>query len=172
MSEIPTLDQFGIEPPVFVRKIDNKNRWIEHDLGSISDRARKIAINVFNAEICSLWWIKSDEDFHGFVASISSNRSPQNQNIDFIWMTKKDLELAKIECKNIPEGDCLAVKNLHYNATIDEKKAILLCSELIKRQQEPQRCRKKQTELILQQQRAKRCVAVTKTPPCQHHLCI
>jgi hypothetical protein len=170
MSEIPTLDQFGITQPVFIRKIDSIGRWVQHDSGTL-DKASKIAIDVFDEEICSLWRVESNEDFYGFVASISSNRSPQNQNIDFIWMTQNDLEKAEIKPENIPEGDCLAVKKLHYNATINAFQASLLCSELIKRQQEPQRCRKKQTKLILQHQKAKGCIAVTKTPPCQHHLC-
>ena len=170
MSEIPTLDLFGITNPVFIRKINNRNRWIQHD-PTVEDREKKIARDVFNSEICSLWWVKSDEDFYGFVASISSKRSPQNQNIDFIPILKNDLDEVGINYQCVAEGDCLAVKHLHYNAEISEAQAILLCSKLINRNQEPQRCKKKQTQLILQHQRMKGCIAVTKSPPCEHYLC-
>ena len=171
MSEIPTLDKFGIINPVFIRKIDSRARWIQYD-STVEDREKKIARDVFNSEICSLWWVKSDEDFYGFVASISSNRSPQNQNIDFIPILKKDLDEVGINYQCIAEGDCLAVRHLHYNAEITEAQAILLCRKLISRNQQPQRCKKKQTQLILQHQQMKGCVAVTKNPPCQHDLCL
>ena len=170
MSEIPTLDKFGIINPVFIRKIDSRARWIQYD-STVEDREKKIARDVFNSEICSLWWVKSDEDFYGFVASISSNRSPQNQNIDFIPILKNELDEVGIDYQCIAEGDCLAVRHLHYNAEITEAQAILLCRKLISRNQQPQRCKKKQTQLILQHQQKKGCIAVTKSPPCQHYLC-
>ena len=170
MSEIPTLAQFGITESVFIRKINNKNRWLQHS-AEVEDREKKIAADVFDNEICSLWKVGSDEDFYGFVAAISSNRSFQNQNIDFIWMTQNDLDQAGIEYQKIPEGDCLAVEHLHYNTKITKSQAILLCSRLIERNQEPQRCRKKQTASILKYQQTKGCIAVTKNPPCQYHLC-
>lgn len=171
MSEIPTLDLFGITSPVFIRKINNRNRWIQYD-STVEDREKKIANDVFSSQICSLWWVESDEDFYGFVASISSNRSPQNQNIDFISILKNDLYEIGINYECIAEGDCLAVKHLHYNAEITEDKAILLCSKLINRNQEPQRCKKKQTQIILEHQKMKGCIAVTKNSPCQYPLCL
>ena len=170
MSEIPTLDYFGITPPVFIRKINNKNRWIHYD-STVQDREKKIANDVFNNQICSLYRVESNEDFYGFVASISPKRSPQNQNIDFIWMTKNDLDTVNIKYQKILEGDCLAAQHLHYNAAITKEQAISLCSRLIKRNQEPLRSKKKQTALILQHQAKKGCIAVTKNSPCQYHLC-
>ena len=170
MSEIPTLAQFGITNPVFIRKINNRNRWIQYD-STVEDREKKIARDVFNSRICSLWWVETDEDFYGFVASISSNRSPQNQNIDFIPILKTDLDGVGINYQCIAEGDCLAVRHLHYNAEITGAQAILLCRRLMNRNQEPQRCKKKQTQLILQYQQRKGCIAVTKNLPCQHYLC-
>lgn len=85
---------------------------------------------------------------------------------------KNDLDEVGINYECIAEGDCLAVKHLHYNAEITEAQAILLCSKLIDRNQEPQRCKKKQTQLILQHQKMKGCIAVTKIPPCKYSLCL
>lgn len=170
MSEIPTLDYFGIKQPVFIRKIDNKNRWIKYD-SVVQDREKKIAHDVFKNLTCSLYRVESDEDFYGFVASISSRRSPQNQNIDFIWMTENDLKTVGIKYQKIREGDCLAARPLHYNATITEEQAILLCTRLINRNQEPLRSKKKQTQLILEHQGNKGCIAVTENSQCSYHRC-
>ena len=174
MSEILTLAQLDITipvRPVFIRKINNKNRWIQYS-EDIKDREQKIAEDVFSQEKCSLWRIESDDDFYGFVASISSNRSPQNQNIDFIWITENDLEKAGIKYTQVSEGDCLAVRHLHYDAVITQPQAIILCQELLNRNQPPLRCRKKkETQIILEYQAQKGCIAVTKTSSCQYNLC-
>ncbi len=146
-ERIPTLASFNIGKPVFIRKINSRRRWIDLLNSNIANPETEIANYVFGSDKCSLWFIDSDEDFYGFVASISSNRSPQNQNIDFIWATKEDLEKLSIEYQQISEGECLAVKHLHYDSKIIQSQAILLCGKLIARGQEPQRC-KKETNAI------------------------
>jgi hypothetical protein len=172
MSDLPTLDTFDIIPPVFIRKINSRNRWIQYSSEEEEDRDKKIANDVFNAEKCSLWWVNSDEDFYGFVASISANRSPQNQNIDFILIPKEDLDELNIKYEQISEGDCLAVKHLHYDALIKEEQAILICRKHLNIDRQPQRCNKRQTQAILEHQKQKGCVAVTKNPQsCQNYSC-
>lgn len=160
MSEIPQLKDFNITPPVFVRKIQSRGRW-NPESSSIEEKTQKIVNGIFTEEICSLWRIRSNEDFYGFVASISSTRRPQNQDIDFIHITDEELTESRIKIQQTDEGNCLKVQSLHYNASIDKNKAIALCKILLDRDTKAQRCKKRQTELILEYQKQKGCFAVT-----------
>lgn len=159
MSELPQLQDFNLNPPIFLRKIQSRARW-NPECSSIEDKVKKIVEGVFNEEIYSIWQINSNEDFYGFVASISSTRNPRNQDIDFISITNEELQESGIQIQQINEGNCLAVQNLHYNASIDKHQAIALCQILVNRNRQAQRCKRRQTESILEYQRQKGCFAV------------
>ncbi len=81
------------------------------------------------------------------------------ENFDFICIEEKDLIETEISFKRITEGRCIYVKNLHFNAQIDKKKAEQLCTILINNNIVAQRCKKKLTKQILTYQKELKCLA-------------
>lgn len=84
------LDDFGISLPVYLRKIDKKSHWNPENLTG-EERVEKVANRVFNNDICSLWYVSTNEDFYGVVASISAGRNPRHQDIDLFRPILEDL---------------------------------------------------------------------------------
>lgn len=156
---LPTLADLGIKSPVYVRKIDKKSHWNPESI-NLEDRVNQVANKIFKDDLSSLWYIESDEDFYGVIAAISSGRNPRNQDIDFIFITNEELEELKIFKEQTKEGKCLFVQHLHYNIQINKETARQLCYNLIEKGREAQRCKKKQTQAILDYQTNKSCKAV------------
>jgi hypothetical protein len=156
---LPQLLDFGINFPVYLRKIDRLSHWHPEN-SSGENRVNKVADKVFPNDICSLWYIGNNEEFYGMVAAISARRKPRQQDIDFIYLTEEELEAYQIIKKQTIEGQCLFVARLHYNIEIDKEKARNLCQKLIEIGREPKRCKKKMTQFILEYQQKRGCKAV------------
>lgn len=159
---LPTLSDFGISFPVYIRKLNNRNHWQPQDCNTLAARAGAVAKKIFNDPegIYSLWRVSTDQEFYGVVASLSANRSPKNQDLDFIWIAESELEEFGIEAQLSPEGDCRYVQNLHFNARINSVQAEALCFCLMNRDREAQRCKEKpHTTPILDHQAQLGCKA-------------
>lgn len=156
------VERFDVQPPVYIRKIDSRARW-EIEGNNIKERAQKVADSLFKYEVSSIWLVKSDVDFYGVIASLSANRTPKNQIIDFICVTESDLDKAGVEIEAIPEGDCLDVQKSHFNAPIDKATALRLCENLIENGRKAHRCQKAETVSILKHQESRGCKATEST---------
>jgi hypothetical protein len=154
------LQEFGILPPVFIRKLDRRSDW--HPEVAPLDRPRRSADLLFAEadRIFSLWYIKNDQDFYNMVTAISAHRSPQNQNFDFIWITADELKDAGIEPEEFAEGQCIPARSLHYNAVISAEAAVLLCQDLLDANRQDYRCNRKKTGAILDLKRSSGCYAL------------
>lgn len=176
LPTLPTLEQFSIITPVFIRKIDNRNHcYPEGCDDNLEDRAKKVSGKIFKDKVCSLWKVTLDEEFYGVIASLSAGRKYKNQAIDFIWITQEDLEEVNIVIQAEPEGKCLYVKNLHFNIHLDSFLAQTLCHTIFKKGREPKRCQKNDTQNILNHQESKNCRAIDDKlldSPCQVSRCI
>lgn len=159
-----TLADSELEPPIFIRKIDGKSKWHPESEQPLTqnERAQKVAEALFKEQdnIYSLWLVHKDSDFYGVIASLSANRTPRDQNIDFIWITEDELKELGIEYKQVTESECIAVQKLHYNAEINRNIAQSLCHYLKIKNREPQRCKAKQTKEILEHQFELGCKAI------------
>jgi hypothetical protein len=156
------LTDLGFEFPSFLRKINSKNHWYpEEGDRDLNIRAQKVAEKIFNEQkgIYSLWYISTEEEFFGVVASLTTNANPKDRNIDFIWITESELKEVGIIFSQIPEGNCFRVKDLHFDVEINPNSARALCYHLMSNQRDAQRCPKKQTISILQHQRQIGCKA-------------
>lgn len=155
------LQEFGITPPVFIRKLDKRSDW-NPEVSDPLDRPRRSAELVFRDtdRIFSLYWVESDRDFSSAVTAISANRSPQNQNFDFVWITADELKRAEIQPQVFIEGRCLEAGTLHYNAMISPDAAIVLCQILMIANRQDYRCGRRKTEAILEEKRLDGCYAL------------
>ncbi|MBD2492430.1 hypothetical protein [Aulosira sp. FACHB-615] len=159
---LPTLSEFGIEPPVYIRKIDSRASWHPQEGdANLAERARLAATKLFKEpdNIYSLWLVNTEQEFYSVVASLSANRSPKNQNLDFIAIKETELREVGINFQPVSEGGCLYVQSLHFNAQIDKETAEKLCYSLMSQGREAQRCKKVQTTEILEHQQKFGCRA-------------
>lgn len=156
---LPNLEEFGINPPVYIRKIDSRSRWNPEGCSNDEERAKRIADSLFKEEVYSLWKVNSNDEFYGVIASLSSRRNPKHQDIDFIWIMEEELQEVGIKPEAIPEGDCLFVQNLHFNAQINNTKAEQLCLNLLRKGRQAQRCKRNTTKKILEYQANRQCKA-------------
>jgi hypothetical protein len=164
----PSLAELGIEPGSFIRKLDKQNHWNAFtDQQNLSIAALEVATRVFNEqdELYSLWKVSTGQEFYGMVAALTANANPKDRNIDFIWVSASELKAAGISFENVPEGHCIRVKDLHFDAEITQQSARQLCYELLSRQRIAYRCKKAQTKSILQYQRNLGCKAVDENSP-------
>jgi hypothetical protein len=162
----PSLEDLGIEPGSFIRKLDKQTHWNAFtDQEDLLVAAQEAAARVFpeKGEIYSLWKVSTEQEFYGIVASLTAYANPKDRNIDFIWVSKSELEAAEIKFENIPEGDCIRVKDLHFDAVITPNNARQLCYELLSKQRVAYRCKKAQTKSILQFQRNLGCKAASES---------
>jgi hypothetical protein len=171
MQMLPTLSEFGVTTPAYIRKIDSRASWHpqEGDV-NLDVRARLAAEKLFKepGNIYSLWLVNTEQEFYSVVASLSANRSPKNQNLDFIWLTESELQVFGISFQQVSEGSCLYVRKLHFNADIDRETAEKLCQLLMSQGREAQRCKKAQTTLILEHQKQLGCKATEfSVPSCE-----
>jgi hypothetical protein len=158
----PSLIELGIKPGSFIRKLDKQTHWNAFtDYEDLSVAALEVATRVFceKGEIYSLWQVDTEQEFYGVVASLTANANPKDRNIDFIWMSGSELESAGISLENVPEGDCIRVKDLHFDVVITQQSAKHLCYDLLSQQRIAYRCKKAQTKLILQYQQNLGCKA-------------
>lgn len=171
---LPTLSEFGIDSPVFIRKIDSRGHWNPEGCKTLAERARAITKKLFKSSErqYSIWLVRQDQEFYGVIASLSAGRSPRNQDIDFIWMTESELAEVGITLESVTEGDCLQVRELHFNAQIDQASAENLCLSLLNKEREAQRCKKKPHIIpILEHQKKIGCRATEagqSTCECEH----
>ncbi len=157
---LPRLEEFDVQPPAYIRKIDSRTHWNPEDCENDNERVQKVVERVFRDEIYSIWLVNSAPDFYGVIASLSARRNPRNQDIDFICITRDELDEVGIELDAVEEGKCLDVQKLHFNARIDKDTALKLCEKLIVREdRKAQRCQKAKTKLILEYQESRGCKA-------------
>lgn len=159
---LPTLQEFGIDRPVFLRKINSRAHWNPEGVTDNHDRARQVAERLFQSPrgIYSLWRIATEQEFYSVIGALSATRSPQNQDIDFIWMY--ELEASDIVMEPVEEGECLHAQPLHFNARIDQASTINLCYRLINAGRVAYRCKRKATASILENQKSWGCKAYVK----------
>lgn len=162
---LPTIEEFGIQYPVYIRKIDARTHWAPEDCNSPEERAKRVADKLFKDSIYSIWRVTSDSEFYGLIASLSAGRDSKEKNIDFIWITEDELKEVGITPEQKLEGKCLYVQKLHYNAKIDNTKAEILCYKMLRKDREAQRCQKKITISILQHQEELGCKATNSNLP-------
>ena len=161
---LPTLEQFSITTPVFIRKIDKITHWEPQDCNNnLEERAKKVSEKIFKGTVSSLWKVAHDEEFYGIVASLSANRDCKNQSIDFIWITQEDLQEVNVEIQPKPEGKCLYVKDLHFDIWMDSFLAQKLCHVLLEKDRKAKRCKKNNVQDILDYQQSKNCKASVET---------
>ncbi|MEB3214113.1 MAG: hypothetical protein VKL39_22385, partial [Leptolyngbyaceae bacterium] len=160
-SMLPTLNDFGIYKPGYIRKVDKRGHWKPEDSYDLESRAKIAAERIFklnSKNLYSLWYVETAEQFYGMVAVLSAGRTPKNQDIDFLWIDAEELSSASIEPEPVPEGQCLFVQSMHFNAYIDPAAAEQLCLIMMQADREAQRCKKRQhTKLILEYQAEKGC---------------
>lgn len=162
---LPSLSDFGIDVPVYIRKIDSRSRWNPEDCNTLEERAKAVAGALFREpkNIYSIWLVNTDQEFYSVIASLSEYRSPRNQNIDFIWITQDELSLLELSPINYPEGGCLHARSCHFNIYIDSSNAETLCSYLIQQGREANRCsRNLHTKIILAHQEEIGCKATNR----------
>ncbi|MEB3289233.1 MAG: hypothetical protein VKI82_04925 [Leptolyngbya sp.] len=158
----PSLAELGIKPGSFIRKLDKQTHWNAFaDQEDLSMAALEVAARVFGeqGEIYSLWKVSTEQEFYGIVASLTATANPKDRNIDFIWISDHELEAAGVSLDNVPEGNCIRVKSLHFDVVITQQSAKHLCYELLSKQRIAYRCKKAQTKSILQYQRNLGCKA-------------
>ncbi|NER01038.1 MAG: hypothetical protein F6K30_30835 [Cyanothece sp. SIO2G6] len=159
---LPSLADLGIVPGSFIRKLDNRNHWNAYkDETDAASASLLIAAKVFKdkGNIYSLWWVYTDQEFYGVVALLTENATPRDRKIDFIWILEHELQEVGIACRNVSEGSCLHVENLHFDAEIDSGMAQQLCHILWTRNREAKRCLKENTIQILEHQQNLGCKA-------------
>ncbi|MEA5469933.1 hypothetical protein [Spirulina sp. 06S082] len=157
---LPTLEDFGISPPVYIRKINSRSSWKpDPEISDPRKRLEKIAEASFD-ETSSIWLVNSEQDFYSVIASLSANRTSRHQDIDFIWLTDQELDSVGIQKNQVMEGRCLFAQKLHYDIEIKKESAIQLCDLLKQNNRQSLRCKKKQTKSILIHQEKIGCKAL------------
>ena len=148
-----------IHSGVFIRKLNKRTHWYPQEGDSdLSLRAKLAAEKVFPDEPKhSLWYVSTEQDFYGVVASLTATATPKNRDIDFIWIEESELQEVGVAFEKIPNGDCLQVKSLHIDAEINRNIAQNLCYNLMIKKRESYRCKKKETTFILEYQRQIGC---------------
>jgi hypothetical protein len=166
---LPTLQNFDIASPVFVRKLNKRSDW-EPDVMA-AQRSQRIAELAFREShrIFSLYYIANEQAFYSTIVALNALRSPQNNDTDFIWMTADELEAADIQPKLVEEGKCLQSSILHYDACIPVEAAVRLCQNLIVEGRKAYRCNRKTTQVILEERRGIGCHALVANS--QHCAC-
>jgi len=157
---LPTCQDLGINYPVYIRKMNSKSHWNPEGCSSEAERAEIVAAKVFKDGVNSLWLITSDSDFYGIIAALSEKRPSKYQDIDFFVITEEELYEVNIILNPSSEGSCLAVQSKHFNINIDPVEAKKLCHNLIAKDREPTRCKKRHTTLIIEHQKELGCKAV------------
>lgn len=162
-SMLPSLTDFGIYKPGYIRKVDKKGHWHPEDCSDLEARAKAASERVFkpnSKNIHSLWYIENAEQFYGMIADLSAERTIKNQDIDFVWIDAEELTSASIELIQFPGKHCVFVSNLHVNARIAPGAAEKLCLIMMQAGREAQRCKNRShTTPILEYQTGKGCKA-------------
>ena len=124
--------------------------------------SKEVAARVFreNQGVYSLWQVGTEKDFYGIIAALTANANPCDRNIDFIWISRSDLESVGIHPVQVPEGRCLHTRDLHFNAKINHQEAEQLCLTLLQRNRQAKRCRKAQTSAVRSHQESLGCKAI------------
>lgn len=161
---LPTLSDFGIEAPAYIRKLDKLTDWNPEGYTLIEEKVEAIAGKVFRSpsHIYSTWQVSTQQELYGIVSALTEFRNPKKQDLDFIWFTGKELEENGLIPQNVPEGSCLHVCNLHFNIQIEPSAAKQLCEYLIGKARKAKRLgRNKHTGPILEHQEQLGCRAVS-----------
>ncbi|HBC42980.1 MAG TPA: hypothetical protein DCZ88_14130 [Pseudanabaena sp.] len=156
---LPTLADFDIRSGVFIRKLNKLTHWHPQEGDNdLSLRAKLASEKIFPDERKhSLWYVSTESEFYGVVASMTATATPKNRDIDFIWIEESELQEVGVVFENVPNGNCLYVKSLHFDADINKSIFHDLCYNLMSKQREAYRCKKRQTTCILEYQRQIGC---------------
>ena len=159
---LPSLLDFGIQPPAYIREIRSRTRWEPEGCNTIEERARAVAESLFDkpTHLYSIWLVSTDQEFYGVVASRTDDRNPREQDIDFIWVTEDELQEVGLIADKKSEGKCLNVRHLHFNVTIEPLMAEKLCKYLMSKGREAKRFAKRvHTKPVLEHQKKLGCKA-------------
>jgi hypothetical protein len=162
---LPTLEDFGVQTPAYIRKIDKSRHWNQEGCNSQQERAQKAALDIFEDGINSLYLVKSDQDFYATIVAINAPRTPKYQIFDFIWITEEELKEIGINFELVIEGDCLHSQKLHFHAFIDTNTACQLCENIMSKNRKNKRCTKAQTTEILDNLQSLGCKALLLNSP-------
>jgi hypothetical protein len=156
---LPTLVDFDIPSGVFIRKLNKLTHWHPQEGDNdLSLRAKLASEKIFADERKhSLWYVSTENEFYGVVASLTATATPKNRDIDFIWIEESELQEVGVVFEKIPNGECSQVKSLHFDAEINKSVFQNLCYNLMGKQREAYRCKKRQTTCILEYQRKIGC---------------
>jgi hypothetical protein len=160
---LPTLTDLGVQAGCYIRKIDRRTHWRPEGCDEdLSARSSLAAEKVFrpNEKTYCFWYVETDHEFYGVIASLIANATPKDRDIDFIWMTQDELDYIGVALHHVPEGNCRHVQNLHFEAEILPSTAQALCYHLMAIGRESYRCKKKNTTAIHQHQIQIGCNAV------------
>jgi hypothetical protein len=164
---IPTLAELGVLTPAYIRKINKKAHWDPEGCNGINERVQLVVEKVFKQDEYSVWKVATDSEFYGVIASLTANKHPKNCDIDFIWIAESDFNTIGIQLRQLQEGKCECVEHLHFNIKSEKSLAEDLCRSLFEQDRQAIRCRKKQTELILDYQKSLGCRATDS----KHEMC-
>jgi hypothetical protein len=159
---LPSLSDFGIEAPAFIREIRSRTRWNPEGCNTIEERARAVSENLFDAvdHLYSVWLVSTEQDLYSVIAARTDNRNPRERDIDFIWVTEDELKEIGIAAENHPGGNCLNAQHLHFNVPIEPHMAEKLCDYLMRKGREAKRFVKKtHTKPVLEHQKKLGCKA-------------
>jgi hypothetical protein len=162
---LPTLEYFDVQTPAYIRKINKLTHWNPEGCNSEQERARKASVNIFDDGVNSLYLVNSNEDLYATIVAISANRTPNDQNFDFIWITEEELQEIGIKFELVIEGACLHSQKLHFNASIDINSAYKLCENIMSKNREAKRCKRKDTMKILNVLETLGCKAIFANSP-------
>jgi len=126
---LPSLSDFGIDVPSYIREIRSRTRWNPEGCNTIEERARVVAGSLFNEanHLYSIWLVSTEQELYSVIACRTDNRNPRERDIDFIWIAEDELQEIGIVPENQPEGNCLNAKHLHFNVIIEPLVAEKLC---------------------------------------------
>ena len=77
---LPSLTDFGIHNPVYIRKINKRSHWRPESCESLEARAHTVVNRIFkpsSSNLHSLFRVETSEQFYGVIATLSAGRTPQ-----------------------------------------------------------------------------------------------
>ena len=153
----PALLDLGIQvTPAHIHKIRH-TFW--NSVEDFEQRANNAVARIFNdpEHLYSFWRVESEMDFYCIAASLNAGRSSPSEEIGFIWVTATELQSFNLTPQQSEEGKCLYARKLHYDVLISSTEAYEFCLNLMRKQREACRCKKKQMQSIVDHLTEKGC---------------
>lgn len=82
---LPSLSDFGIIAPAYIREIRSRTRWNPEGCNTIKERARVVAESLFNQvnHLYSIWLVSTEQELYSVIACRTDNRNPREQRHRF-----------------------------------------------------------------------------------------